>query len=111
VLPLMAAAVVVAGALAIGVVHLAVAATERARAQSAADASALAAAVEGRAAAVAAAAANGGRLQALRTVGGDVIVRVRFRRATAQARARLVPDGVPAGSATGVSGRVEGGGP
>ena len=49
----MAAAVVVAGALAIGVVHLAVAATERARAQSAADASALAAAAEDRAAAVA----------------------------------------------------------
>lgn len=111
VLPLMAASVVVAGALAFGVVHLAIVATERARAQSAADASALAAAADDRAAGGLAAAANGARLEVLRTVGTDVLVRVRFRRATARARARLVPDAALAGPGSLAVTRVEGAGP
>ena len=92
VLPLMAALLVVAGALALGAVHLAVAASERARAQTGADAAALAAVAAERPAAEAAASANGAQLETMRVVGDEVVVRVRFRRATARARARLVPD-------------------
>ncbi|HKE73680.1 MAG TPA: hypothetical protein VKB57_08710 [Acidimicrobiales bacterium] len=87
VLPLAAAmlALVVAGLVAL--VPAARAMTDRARAATAADAAALAGATGGEAAARRLAAANGGRLEAFRAEGDQVIVRVRVGVVTAAARA------------------------
>jgi hypothetical protein len=89
VLPLVAAVLVLAGALTLVVARLSGAAVDRARARTAADAAALAGAAEGEVAARSVAAANGGDLVSYRPIGrSDVEVVVRLARATATARAR-----------------------
>lgn len=97
-LPLLAAILLVAATLAVGVGRLGEAAVARAQARTAADAAALAGAAEGRNAATVTAAANGARLLDYETRGRDVRVTVRWGRARATARARA-DDGVsrPAG--------------
>ena len=87
-LPLMAAAVLLVGLVAVGVGRLGAAASERAAARTAADASALAGAAEGAGSARELAAANGGQLVEYRREGDDTRVVVRVGRARAVARAR-----------------------
>ncbi len=89
--PVFAVVVVLAGALALGVVHLGAAAARQAAAQAAADAAALAGAAEDRDAADAVARANGARLTHHHRDGPDVVVTVERRGHTARARARWVP--------------------
>ena len=93
--PLLAVALVLAGALSLGLVHLATQASRRAAAQAAADAAALAGAAEGQSAAAAMAQANRAALVAFTQDGDDVEVTVSSRGATASARARWVPPPEP----------------
>lgn len=86
--PLMAAVVVLAGLVALAVVHMGGEAVDAARARTAADAAALAGAAEGRQGAAAVAEANGGRLVGYREVGTDVVVVVRVGAVESRARAR-----------------------
>ena len=88
VVPIVALLVLVAGALAIAVGQLGLAAVRAGRAQTAADAGALAAALADRAATDAAVAANGGRLLDVVRDGADVEVIVAVGDALASARAR-----------------------
>ncbi|QXC59818.1 hypothetical protein KSP35_15720 [Aquihabitans sp. G128] len=97
VVPLVAVALLLAGVLGLGLVHLAAGASRRAAAQAAADAAALAGAAGGRAAATEVAAANQARLVRYREEGDDVVVAVERRGARASARARWEPDDGPAG--------------
>lgn len=102
VLPLLAALVVLAAAVALVVAELGAAAVQRARARTAADAAALAGAAAGELAARAAAEANDADLVEYRSQGRLVAVVVRFGDARAQATAEGVPalpGGVPAGTA------------
>ncbi len=92
VVPLMAAAIVLAAALALAVAQLGVRAVERARAQDAADAAALAAAGVGpvpeqRALAAHLAAANHAELRSMRRVGTVVVVEVQVGSYRAEAAA------------------------
>jgi hypothetical protein len=92
----------VAGLIAAGLARVAVAGAQRGLAQAAADAAALAGAAEGPAAARTVAAANGATVRSYREVGGDVVVVVERRGATARARARWQADEAtppPGGSA------------
>lgn len=93
VLPLVLVAIVMAGAVTVGLVHVAVAARERASVQAAADAAALAGAAEGEAAARELAEANDGELTAFRRDGVEVEVVVRRHEMQASARARWVSEG------------------
>lgn len=90
-MPVLAVVLVLAGALALGVVHLGAAAGRQAAAQAAADAAALAGAADDRAAAEAVAVANDARLTEHHRDGADVAVTVKRRGHTAHARARWVP--------------------
>ena len=76
VLPLVAAAIALAGLLALGVAHVGVRAIGRARAQAAADAAALAGVTGGRVSAETLAAANGSAVVAFDEVTGGVRVEV-----------------------------------
>ena len=87
VLPLIAAGMLLAGLLALGLGRVGQSAVARASARTAADAAALAGAIEGRPAAEELARANGGRMTAFERLGPDVRVTVRVGRAVATARA------------------------
>ncbi|MBK9179910.1 MAG: hypothetical protein IPM45_10160 [Acidimicrobiales bacterium] len=87
VIPLVAVALVAAGALLWLLAALGAVVVDQARARSAADAAALAGAAEGREAAAAVAEANGARLEAFEADGTDTQVWVRVGRAVARARA------------------------
>ncbi|MEX1104702.1 MAG: pilus assembly protein TadG-related protein [Ilumatobacteraceae bacterium] len=88
---LVAAVIVLAGLMAIGVSRLGVAADERARAQTAADAAALAGVSGGRPAASRLAGANGGDLVSFERSGWAVTVVVEVGGARATARATNGP--------------------
>lgn len=92
VLPIVAAVLVVAAAVALVVGQLGVAAVHRAQARTAADAAALAGAAEGEASARSLAAANGAELVSFARDGVVVEVVVRYGRA----RARATAEGTPA---------------
>lgn len=99
-MPLLAVLLVLAGLAGLGLVRLAVAASDRSACQAAADAVALAGAGGGRRAAVEVAAANGAELRSYRSDGYDVVVQVVRRGHTARARARWSPEhlsSVPSG--------------
>lgn len=85
--PLIAALVVMAGVLVLGLGALAGDVVDAARARSAADAAALAGIRGGRPAADALAGRNGAALTSWQQVGDDVVVTVRVGGATATARA------------------------
>ena len=87
VLPLVAAAMMLAGLLALGLGRVGQATVSRASARTAADAAALAGASEGRRAAEELARANGARMTAFERLGADVRVTVRVGGAEASARA------------------------
>ena len=93
--PLILVALLFATLLAVGIAHVGAAASQRAAAQTAADAAALAGAAEGEDAALAVAKANGAELEAFEQRGGDVVVRIERRGATATARARWQPLTIP----------------
>ena len=88
ILPLIAAGMLLAGLLTLGVGRVGQAAVAGARARTAADAAALAGATDGRSAAEELARANGARMTAFERVGPDVRVTVRVGDAAATARAR-----------------------
>ena len=90
--PLLAALVVVSGLAVVGLGVLGQRTVQAARARTAADAAALAGVVDGEAGARRLAVANGARLEAYRTLGGDVVVTVVVGRAHATARATLSLD-------------------
>ncbi len=90
VLPLVALVLVFAVMVATGIAHLAVEATERARAEHAADAAALAGAVGDRPAAATLARANGAELESFARDGDIVVVAVRRHGHRATARAEAV---------------------
>lgn len=92
VVPLLAVLLVLAGLVGMGLVHLAGAASDRARAKAVADATALAGAGGGRDAAQEVAGANAAELDHYRTDGFDVIVVVTLDGHTATARARWSPE-------------------
>lgn len=100
--PVLAVVLVLAGVLALGVVHLGAAAARQASAQAAADAAALAGAAEDRDAAEAVALANDARLTDHHRDGADVVVTVERHGHRAHARARWVPFD-PSGEAAGGS--------
>lgn len=85
---MVAALLVVAAALTIGVVHVGATVARRAAAQAAADAAALAGAADGRPAAEEVAAANGATVTGYRVEELDVVVTVRRSGIAASARAR-----------------------
>lgn len=91
VVPLLAVALVLFGVVALGLVRVSTAVTQRSAAQAAADATALAGAVDGPAAADEVAAANGARVVAYLDGGGEVEVTVERRGVRATARARWDP--------------------
>lgn len=91
IIPLMVVAVVLAGALTLGLTRLGVVAVSRAQAQAGADAAALAGAAEGRAAAAALAQANGGRLVSFTSEDGITRVVVRLGEVVAAASAVSSP--------------------
>lgn len=93
VVPLLAVALVLFGVVALGVVRLSVAVTQRSAAQAAADATALAGAVDGPDAADEVAAANAARVVSYIDDGGEVQVTVERRGVRATARARWEPTG------------------
>ena len=84
---LVAIAVVVSGATALGIARLGVAAIAAGRAQTAADAAALAGVIAGPTAARALASANGASLSGFTVEGDDVVVTVRYQGVLASARA------------------------
>ena len=87
--PLVAIALLLAGALTLALVDHGGRVIDAARARTAADAAALAGAAEGREAATRLAEANGGRISSYRAEGRDVVVAVVVGEATARARASL----------------------
>lgn len=90
-LPLVAALLVLLGALTAVVIETAVILDDRAQARTAADAAALAGAVDGETAARELAARNGARLEEYALEDGEVTVVVRVGRARARARAATTP--------------------
>jgi hypothetical protein len=93
--PVVAAVVVFAALLALGLVRAGGVAVDGARARTAADAAALAGAAEGRSAAAALARANGARLVHFEQSGADVLVTVAVGKVTARSRARETGDMSP----------------
>ena len=91
VVPLLALAVLLAGAVAMGLARVASAASARAQARTAADAAALAGSAEGADSARRLASVNGADLLEFRRLGPDVRVTVRVRESTASARASSGP--------------------
>ena len=91
--PLLALLVLLAGGVAVGLIHFGAVAAHLAGAQTAADASALAGAAEGEDAAAAMAVANGARIDRYEADGTDVDVRVRVADGWARARARRAGGG------------------
>ena len=89
--PLLAVALVLFGVVALGLVRVTIAVTQRSAAQAAADATALAGAVDGPTAADEVAAANGARVIAYVDDGGEVQVTVERQGVRATARARWEP--------------------
>ena len=108
ILPLVALAMVLAGAAILLLGRLGGAATARAGARNAADAAALAGAAEGRAAAEALAQANGAELLTYQDVGLDTLVRVRLGPAEATGRARRTGERERDGGGGGGSGPTKG---
>ncbi|MEO6987061.1 MAG: pilus assembly protein TadG-related protein [Aquihabitans sp.] len=91
VVPLLAVALVLFGAVALGLVQLSATVAHRSAAQATADASALAGAVDGRQAAQEIAMANDARMVDYIDDGGEVQVTVERRGVRATARARWEP--------------------
>ena len=88
VVPILAVVLVLAGILAIGLVHVAVAASQKGSAEAAAEAAALAGAAEGPGAARQVASENDARVVNFVTLDADVVVTVVRRGIRATARAR-----------------------
>ena len=88
VVPILAVVFVLAGLLALGLVHVAVAASQKGSAEAAAEAAALAGAAEGQDAARAVAEDNGARVVIYQTLDADVRVTVIRQGVRASARAR-----------------------
>ena len=101
VVPILAVVLVLAGLLALGLVHVAVAASHKGSAEAAAEAAALAGAAEGPDAARAVAEDNGARVVNYETLDADVRVTVTRMGVRASARARWT-------TTTGAEGRRSG---